>query len=164
VTRNERNWQALRAPDVPDGAGFTPDQELARLLAGQRTYSGTTFGRMSTPPQYSEVRGPLEITGLAMSPYGIRGVTALVDNGRHRYVVPLFERADFTQAFPWYPRSPRPAFSLRIPARPGDVWKYTDVQIEIVDGHGRVTMLPDAPITWDSPAGTATAPRAAPRR
>lgn len=148
VTRNERDWRRLRAPSVPDRAGFTPDQELARLLAGQRTYSGMTFGRMSTPPPNSEIHGPLEISGLAMSPFGIRSVTALIDNGRHRIPVPLFERADFTSAFPWYPETPRPAFALVIPKRPKGLWKDTDVQIEIVDGRGKVTLLPDAPVTW----------------
>jgi len=148
VPRNERNWQRLRAPSVPDRAGFTPDQELARLLAGEVTYSGTTFGRMSTPSPYSDVNGAMEISGLAMSPFGIRSATALIDNGRRRFPLPLFERADFTHAFPWYPETPRPAFALRIPQRPKGVRKDTDVQIEIVDGRGKVTMLPDAPVTW----------------
>jgi len=141
VTRNERDWQRHRAASVPD-------QELARLLGGQRTYSGITFGRMSAPAPYADVRGALEISGLAMSPFGIRNVTALIDNGRHRIPVPLFERADFTAAFPWYPETPRPAFALVIPKRPKGVWKDTDVQIEIVDGRGGVILLPDAPITW----------------
>ena len=114
---------------------------------------------------YSEISGALEITGLAMSPHGIRSVTALIDNGRRRYPLPLFERSDFTQRFPWYPQTPRPAFSSRIEQRPKDLWKFTDVQIEIVDGRGHVTRLPDAPITWNrAPAETATAPRGSPPR
>jgi hypothetical protein len=142
VTRNERSWQRWR---VAEG----PDQELARFLNGQPTRSGITFGRMSTPTQYSQIRGALDITGLAMSPYGIRSVTARIDNGRYRVPLPLFEREDFTRQFPWYPQSPRPAFSLRIERRPKEVPKDTDVQVEIVDGHGGVTMLPDAPIAWN---------------
>jgi hypothetical protein len=149
VTRNERDWQRQRAPNIPDGAGFTPDQALARLLAGQRNYNGNTFGRMSTPRPYAEIKGPLDITGLAMSPFGIRSVTARIDNGRLRIPVPLFERADYTQAYPWYPQTPRPGFSLRIPQRPKGVGKYTDVQIEIVDGRGGVTLLPGVPVTWN---------------
>jgi hypothetical protein len=148
VTRNERDWRRLRAPDVPDRAGLTPDQQVASLLDGKRTYSGLTFGRMSAPTQYADVHGALEISGLAMSPFGIRSVTALIANGRQRIPVPLFERADFTSAFPWYPETPRPAFALVIPTRPKGVRKDTDVQIEIVDGRGKVTLLPDAPITW----------------
>jgi hypothetical protein len=151
VTRNE----ALRGNDP----------NLSPFLAGQPTYSGITFGRMSTPRPYSEISGALEITGLAMSPHGIRSVTALIDNGRRRYPLPLFERSDFTQRFPWYPQTPRPAFSSRIEQRPSDLWKFTDVQIEIVDGRGHVTRLPDAPITWNrAPAETATAPRGSPPR
>jgi len=137
VTRNERRWTS------------PPSEELARLLDGKSTRSGITFGRMSTPRMYDEVTGALEISGLAMSPHGVRGVTALIANGRVRVTLPLFERADYSAAFPWYPQTPRPAFALRIPARPKDIWKYTDVQIEIVDGRGAVTRLQDAPITWN---------------
>ena len=59
-----------------------------------------------------------------------------------------FARADFSQHFPWYPQSPRPAFSLLIPKRPKDVWRYTDVQVEIVDGRGERTLLDDRWIEW----------------
>jgi hypothetical protein len=135
VTRNERR---------PRG----PAAELAALLEGKPVRSGITFGRMSSPRQYAEIDGALEISGLAMSPHGIRSVTALIDSGRVRLPVPLFERADYSAAFPWYPQTPRPAFALLVPERPKGVWKYTDVQIEIVDGRGEVTRLADAPITW----------------
>lgn len=167
----ERDWRRLRPPDVRNPAGFTPDEELARLLAGQQPYSGTTFGRLANPTPYSEVRGPMEIAGLAMSPFGIRSVTAVINNGQHRVPMQLFERADYTQRFPWYPATPRPAFGGVIPRRPKGVWRYTDVQIEIVDGRGRVTLLPDVPVTWDlginsppGPAGNASARRATPAR
>ena len=148
VTRNERDWQRLSAPEVPDGAGLTPRQELARLLAGQPVYSGTTFGRMSSPRPYEEYKGPLDISGLAMSPFGIRSVTALLDCGRRRIPLPLFPRDDYSRVFPWYPQTPHPAFALQIPARPQGLSRLTDVQIEIVDGRGQVTMLRSAPITW----------------
>jgi hypothetical protein len=148
VTRNERSWRALAAAPVADAAGFTRDQELARLLAGLPTYGGITFGRTTVPKPNSEIIGPLEIYGMAFSPFGVREVNALIDNARIRIPVPLFERADFSSAYPFYPRTPRPAFALRIPQRPKGVWRYTDVQIEIIDGRGQATRLRDAPITW----------------
>jgi hypothetical protein len=148
VTRNERSWRALAAPPVADAAGFTPEQELDRLLRGLPTYSGITFGRTTVPRPYSDVNGPLEIYGMAMSPFGIREVNALIDSARIRLPVPLFERADFSNAYPFYPQTTRPAFALRIPQRPKGVWQQTDVQIEIIDGRGQATRLRDAPITW----------------
>lgn len=148
VTRNERR---------PHRA--TP--ELAAFLDGKPTRSGITFGRMSLPRQYAEIDGALQIEGLALSPHGIRRVTALIDSGRVRLDVPLYDRADYSAAFPRYPQTPRPAFALKIPARPKGVWKYTDVQIEIVDGRGGVTRLADAPVTWN---GSPPTRRAAFRR
>jgi hypothetical protein len=138
VTRVEKNWERYRAAS----------QDLDRFLAGQPTRSGVTFGRLAQPTPYSETKGALDVTGLAMSPYGVRRVTALVDNGRYRFDVPLYERADYTSAYPFYPQSPRPAFALRIPQKPKGLWKYTDLQIEIVDGRGHATLLPDVAITW----------------
>jgi hypothetical protein len=123
-------------------------EELAQLLDGKPVRGGTTFGRMSSPKPYEEYRGPLEISGLAMSPFGIRSVTALLDCGRRRIPLPLFPRDDYSRAFPWYPQTPHPAFALQIPARPKGLSRLTDVQIEIVDGRGKVTMLRSAPITW----------------
>ena len=147
VTRVEHAWQRFRAPEVPDGAGFSPSQELGRLLAGKVTYSGTTFGRVSHPVAYSEIKGPMDVNGLAMSPFGIRSVTLLIDDGRYRVPLPLYERIDFTRAFPWYPLTPRTAFGTAVP-RPRNIWKMTDVQVEIVDGRGKITLLPDIPLTW----------------
>ena len=120
---------------------------LGRLLAGKVTYSGTTFGRVSHPVAYSEIKGPMDVNGLAMSPFGIRSVTLLIDDGRYRVPLPLYERIDFTRAFPWYPLTPRTAFGAMVP-RPRNIWKMTDVQVEIVDGRGKITLLPDIPLTW----------------
>jgi hypothetical protein len=148
ITRVEKQWTRFRAPDVRDAAGFTPDQELQRLLAGQTVYAGATFGQLHQPSQGTEVKGPLEISGWAMSPHGIRGVNVLLNAGRRRFTAPLFPRADVTARFPWYPRTPHPAFALVIPARPPGVGEETDVQIEIVDGRGEATRLRDVLITW----------------
>ena len=75
-------------------------------------------------------------------------VDVLLDAGRRRFPAALFARADVSVSFPWYPRTPRPAFVLTLPARPHGVGESTDVQIEIVDGRGRATRLRDALISW----------------
>ena len=111
-------------------------------------YSGATFGQLYQPRNGAEIRGPLEISGWALSPYGIRSVDVLLDAGRRRFPAALFARADVSVSFPWYPWTPRPAFVLTLPARPHGVGKSTDVQIEIVDGRGRATRLRDALISW----------------
>lgn len=147
LTRVEKNWQRYRAAQVPDGAGFTPDQELARMLAGKQTYNSRTFGRFGFP-QGDDVTGRLIVAGFALSPWGIRSATVLVDNGRFRYPAPLFPREDVTATWPWYPRTPLPAFSVALPRRPRTVRADTDVQVEIIDGRGQRTMLPDRILTW----------------
>jgi len=60
----------------------------------------------------------------------------------------MFSRDDVTQLYPWYPQTPRPAFATTIPRRPRGVPEETDVQVEIVDGAGQRTMLPDVLVTW----------------
>jgi hypothetical protein len=39
-------------------------------------------------------------------------------------------------------------FTLTLPRRPHGIPKYTDVQVEIVDGSGARTRLPDQFIEW----------------
>jgi hypothetical protein len=149
ITRVETQWPRWREPNVPDGAGFTPAQELQRLLDGKTTYGSSTFGQLYRPSPMAEIAGPLDVSGWAVSPYGIREVHVLLDAGRTRVDAPLFERADVTSLFPWFAKTtPRPAFSTVIPSRPPGVPESTDVQIEIIDGRGQATRLRDTLITW----------------
>jgi hypothetical protein len=148
LTHVEKNWIRFRPPPSRDGAGFTEDEELARLLDGKQTYSGVTFGRVFQPRIYSAASGPLTVAGRALSPHGIREVNVLVDNDRFRYPATLFADAATSAGYPWYPATPKPSFTVTIPKRPRGVWRYTDVQVEIVDGRGEKTLLHDIPITW----------------
>jgi hypothetical protein len=90
----------------------------------------------------------MTISGWALSPSAIRSVTALVDSGRVRVACGLFPREDVTQLHPWYPQTRYPAFAVTIPRRPPGVPEQTDMQIEIIDGAGKRTMLPDILVTW----------------
>jgi hypothetical protein len=148
MPRIEKQWQRFRAPQVPDAAGFTPDQELARLLDSKPTYSSATFAQLHQPKPMSEISGPLTVSGWAVSPRGIRAVNILINGGRVRITAQLSSREDVSRAFPWYPKTDRPAFAKVIPQRPGGVSEETDVQIEVIDGGGQRTLLPDIAITW----------------
>ncbi|HJT18331.1 MAG TPA: hypothetical protein VJ853_13115 [Thermoanaerobaculia bacterium] len=140
LTRNEKNWQRYRVPG--------DDAQLARLFAGKTPYNGATFGQLYQPKSGAQIQGALIVSGWALSPRGVREVNVLLDNGRTRIPAGLFARADVSQNFPFYPRTTKPAFAISIPRRPRHVPDETDLQIEIVDGSGSRTLLPDVLITW----------------
>ena len=71
VTRNLPEWQKLRAPEPRDLAGFTPEENLNRLLVThQPTYNTSTFGRVES---WYGVRRP-RTSGLTIRPdsYSVR--------------------------------------------------------------------------------------------
>ena len=142
------DWERFRAPAVPDRAGFTPEQELLRLFNGQPTYNDSTFGQLEQPKRGPDVAGAMTVSGWALSPYGIRSINVRIDSGRVRLPAELMPRPGVSEHFPWYPQTPRPMFALTLPRRPWSVPRDTDVQIEIIDGRGHVTLLPDLPLTW----------------
>lgn len=148
VTRNCPQCDALRAPHVHDAAGMFPEEELARMLHGQSTYSDKAFGILDTPHAWETIPGrQLTIAGWAMSPYGVQQVDALLQCRTVRKRATLVRRGDIAAMYPWYP-GPYEGFTLTLPKRPRGVSKYTDVQIEITDGLGRKTRLPDVLIKW----------------
>jgi hypothetical protein len=137
----------LRAPEVPDGAGFLPAQNLERWLSGQATYSDAITVVLESP--HGDVGGPLTVRGYAFSPHIIRGVTVLVEQGTRRYEAKLVERPDVAQRFPWYRHSaPRPGFELAFDERPDGIPERTDVQVEVVDNAGRVMRSRDFVFNW----------------
>ncbi len=149
VTANVPNWHELRPPDKRDGANFTDDQELQRALRGDATYMGRTFGMADTPHAGQIVTGPLTISGWALAPTGITEVDVLLHNGTRRYRTNPTDRYDVKMRFPWYPRVRHAGFTLTLPKRPKGVPRWTDIQVEIIDGHGGRTKLPDVVLNWD---------------
>lgn len=141
-------WQRLRPAAHRDAAGFTDDENLQRLLNGMMTYSSTLFGRIESPEHMSEVRGPLKVRGWALSPDGISRVIVRIHAGTRRFEAALELRPDISASFPWYPKTPKPGFVLEL-RRPRGVPRDTDVQVEIHDGAGKVTRLPDRTVHWD---------------
>jgi hypothetical protein len=137
----------LRPPDRPDAAGFLPQQNLERALNGEATYVGRTFGVVDFPRE-ERVGRSLTVSGWALSPNGIRGVDVLLHSGRVRVPALLTDRGDVQAKFPWYPKVQRAGYTITIPKRPRGVPKHSDVQVEIIDGSGARTRLPDRVIEW----------------
>ena len=118
------------------------------MLAGQPVYLGRTFGVVDFPREERVSGRSLTVSGWALSPSGIRGVDVLLHSGSTRYHAALTDRGDVQAKFPWYPQVQRAGFAITIPKRPRGVPKYTDVQVEIIDGSGARTPLPDKLIEW----------------
>ena len=148
VTKNFPDWQRVRPPDVPNGAGHLRAHTLARFLAHEQTYSASTIGRVDRPAMLEVVKGPLQISGWAVSPHGVKKVYVLLHSGRIRLEAQRTPREDITRAYSWYYEG-LPAFSLTIGQRPRGVPVETDMQIEIVDGSGKRTRLEDRLISWE---------------
>jgi hypothetical protein len=125
-----------------------PSEQLLRLLDSKPTYNSSTFGRFDRPRYNATVVGPLDVSGWVLSPDGIRNVDILIDSGRVRVPASLAPNAEISRAQPWYPKTTRPAFSAHIEHRPRGVPEKTDVQVEVVDGAGRVTRMADVLVTW----------------
>jgi hypothetical protein len=130
------------------GPRTAPNEELQRLLEGKPTRNNATFGRVDRPRYGATIDGPLEVTGWALSPDGIREVILLINSGRVRIVASLAPNAQISTTYPWYPNTTLPSFSARIEHRPSGVPEKTDIQVEIIDGAGHVTRMPDLLITW----------------
>ena len=137
----------LRPPDHPDAARLLPDQNLDRMLSNQPIYLARTFGLVDFPRE-ERVGKTLTVSGWALSPSGIRGVDILLNSGTKRYAATLTARGDVQAKFPWYPQVKLAGYTITIPKRPHGVPKYTDMQVEIIDGSGGRTRLPDKLIEW----------------
>jgi lipoprotein-anchoring transpeptidase ErfK/SrfK len=87
-------------------------------------------------------------SGWAVSPWGIRKVDLLFDNGQVRVPTKRIEDPGVTKALPWYPATPRPRFIARFDRRPWYIRPDTDVQVEITDGNGNKTVWDGRPINW----------------
>jgi hypothetical protein len=130
-----------------DRGGLTKAAQLAMFLANRLTCSEGTFGFMELPIP-GDVGRPARFTGWALSPYGIREVWLLLDNGSVRLPTTLSGDRHISEGFPCYPETPRPRFTAVLPRRPANVRRMTDVQVEIVDGRGGVRRLEPRWINW----------------
>ena len=127
-----------------------PEQraDFDRMIHGQPVFLNRTFGVVDFPREEKIGGRSLTVSGWALSPNGIRAVDILLHSGTTRYRATLTDRGDVRAKFPWYPKVPRAGYTITIPRRPRGVPKYSDMQVEIVDGSGARTRLPDRLIEW----------------
>jgi hypothetical protein len=118
-------------------------------LSGRPTYNSDTFGFLDLPQPEQRISGRgAYFSGFAFSPYGIRSVTLLLQNGRVRITPFLFDDPALRGRFPWYAATAKPRFLREIVRRPDGVGERTDVQVEIVDGRGKRVLLEDRFFLW----------------
>ena len=147
VARNMPDWQRHRAPEVPDGAAYLPEQNLNRWLRGEATYSNAISVVLEAPT--GDVEGSLTVRGFALSPHELRRVTLCLEHDTRRYPARLVPRPDVDARFPWYRHSaPNAGFEATFPERPKGIPERTDVQVEVEDASGRIARSWDVVFNW----------------
>jgi hypothetical protein len=121
--------------------------DLEAFLRGEPTFSETTFGVLDSPPPEARLTKPW-FEGFVFSPYGIREVNLLFNNGAIRERTSPLDDPSLQRAFRWYDATRHPRFGRAFDRRPRGVRQITDVQVEIIDGRGRRTLLEDRWIVW----------------
>lgn len=124
------------------------DKRLDAFLRGEHVFNETPFGVMDEPMPGARLSGKTTFSGWAMSPFGIREVNLLFNNGLIREKTTLSENPYLNRVFPYYDATALPVYSRTFDKRPDGVWPLTDVQTEIIDGHGRRVLLPDRFVEW----------------
>lgn len=135
----------LHAPRL---AAAAVPSELERYLAGLPTYNESAFGTLDYPRANELVRGEALFSGWVFSPWGIRRVNLLFDNGGVRLPATLVAEPALSRAFPWYDATTRPRFLASFPRRPANIRSDTDVQVEIIDGRGTRVLLEGRWFYW----------------
>ena len=123
--------------------------DLDRYLRGEFTYNESTFGSIDFPRPDELLRRNTLFSGWAMSPWGIREVNFLFDNGGVRQRAKLLPEPALNKALPWYDVTTRPRFVAQFDRRPWYIGRDTDVQVEIIDGRGERTLLEGRWFWWD---------------
>jgi len=139
---------AANCADCPRFSRPEQRADLERMLSGQPVYLNRTFGVVDFPREEKIPGRNLTVSGWALSPNGIREVDILLHSATRRYRATLTDRGDVQAKFPWYPKVSRAGYTITIRKRPRGVPKYSDMQVEIVDGSGARTRLPDRLIEW----------------
>jgi hypothetical protein len=111
-------------------------------------FNGATFGLLQFPQTGETLKKAAFFSGFALSPYGIRRVDLLFDNGAHRIRAELIADPGLSKRYPYYDATTRPRFVKGFDRRPPEIREVTDVQVEIEDGNGHVTRLLSHLFRW----------------
>jgi hypothetical protein len=122
--------------------------ELRAMLGGHATYNQDTFGALLLPTGHETLKGPATFSGVALSPFGIRQVNLLFENGRVRLPATLKSDPATSRWYRWYDATTKPAYVRAFAARPKNIRPNTDVQVEIIDGRGERLLLDDRWLDW----------------
>jgi hypothetical protein len=130
-------------------AGASMTSDLATMLHHGYVAQDDTFGLLDAPSSDRPLGHHEVFYGWALSPYGIRSVDFLLNNGSVRVPAKLEELPGLSHGMPFYPATPKPRFAALFEQRPKGVPRDTDVQVEIVDGRGAKTFLEGRFIRWN---------------
>jgi hypothetical protein len=122
--------------------------ELRAMLGGHATYNQSTFGALLLPTGHEPIKGPAIFSGVALSPFGIREVNLLFENGRVRLPTTLKTDPGTSRWYRWYDATTKPAYVHELASRPKNIHPRTDVQVEIIDGRGERLLLDDRWLDW----------------
>jgi hypothetical protein len=136
------------AVDAAGRGNGTIAPQVADFLDGRYTRNLSTFGQLDYPRGSEPLGKNTLFSGWVLSPYGIRRVNLLFDNGTVRYPARLIAEPTLSAAMPWYDAAPLPRFIAPFERRPANVRPDTDVQVEIIDGRGERTLLEGRLIDW----------------
>jgi hypothetical protein len=150
IAKNLPQWQRYRAPDVPDSSGRLPAQALDRFLSYQSTDNHIITVWTEMPKPYETVKGVLTVRGWAVSPYGVRRVTVLLQNDKLRFDTIRMPRHDVRASYPWMYYDDLPGFTVTIPERPANIPLDTSLMVEVVDNAGRVRRGRHVSFRWEN--------------
>jgi len=96
---------------------------------------------------FRDVHGPLHVVGWALARDGIDAVNLRFANGRYVVAADRLPREDIARTLPWYPNVDWQGFMKTIDPPPF-IDGPTDMQVELVDGRGRVVRKEPMWFNW----------------
>jgi hypothetical protein len=123
--------------------------DLEKFLIGLPTCGDSTIGSLDFPDaNFTFDRGSAMFSGWTMSPHGIRSVDLWFNNHTVRHRAGLHP-GEFRDRCPERRDLTRIRFIATLDKRPANVWRDTDVQVEVTDGRGESVVFESRWIRWE---------------